>query len=243
LLTNEQKQQLRQQLEEEKQSLERHLKGNDFFDLQESMFDSITELSFYDNHPADVATELYEREKDIALLENAEHQYEDIIHALKSMDEGQYGTCKACGSDIPFERLEAVPQTAYCMEHVPKKRVPLDRPVEEEFLYPPFGRTEFDEQDNETEFDGEDAWQIVAQWGTSNSPAYSEGNEVHDYNQVFIGAGEQIGYVQEVEGFIVTDLDGGAGEEADFVNNDAYRHYVDVNGGDTALMDSEQPKP
>jgi YteA family regulatory protein len=242
LLKDKQKMHLKSQLEKEKKSLEKHLKANDHFDLENSMFDSITEFALYDNHPADIGTELYEREKDIALNENTENQLEDINRALEQMEKGIYGLCVICGKEIPYERLEAVPATVYCMEHVPNRHVSNDRPVEEEFLMPPFGRTDFDGKDNETEFDGEDAWQIVAQWGTSNSPAYSEDNQVGDYDQVYIDAGEPHGYVQAVEGFIITDMDGGAGEEAEFVNNDAFREYVDHNEGDTALMDSEQPE-
>jgi YteA family regulatory protein len=242
LLSHEQILHLKNQLEEEKKSLEKHFKRNDNFDLENSMFDSITELSMYDNHPADIATELYEREKDIALNENAEKELTNITYALEQMEKGLYGICISCGKEIPYERLEAIPAAVYCKDHVPQKHVSNDRPVEEEFLMPPFGRTDFDGQDNETEFDGEDAWQIVERWGTSNSPAYAEDNQVSDYDELFIESGEQVGYVQAIEGFIVTDMDGGAGEEAEFVNNDAYRNYVDQNEGDRALMESEQPE-
>jgi YteA family regulatory protein len=242
LLTNEQRNHLKSLLEEEKQSLEKHLKGNENFGLTQSMFDSITELSTYDNHPADIGTELYEREKDIALNENAEFQLTQINQALEQVDKGLYGICVTCGKEIPFERLEAIPSTLYCKEHVPERRISNDRPVEEEFLMPPFGRTDFDGVDTETEFDGEDAWQIVESWGNSDSPAYAEDNQVGDYNKMYIEADEPVGYVQSIEGFIITDMDGGAGAEAEFVNNDAYRSYVDRNEGDKALMESEQPE-
>ena len=38
----------------------------------------------YDNHPADDATELYEREKDIALYEHAQQELKEIDYALAS---------------------------------------------------------------------------------------------------------------------------------------------------------------
>lgn len=39
-------------------------------------YDSVGELSSYDNHPADTGTELFEREKDIALNDHAEYEVE-----------------------------------------------------------------------------------------------------------------------------------------------------------------------
>ena len=70
-----------------------------------------------DNHPADDATELYEREKDIALYEHARQELKEIDHALKAIVHDQYGKCEVCGKDIPVERLQAIPTTTFCVEH------------------------------------------------------------------------------------------------------------------------------
>lgn len=35
--------------------------------------------------------------------------------ALQAMDDGSYGLCDACGCSIPFERLQAEPQTQHCV--------------------------------------------------------------------------------------------------------------------------------
>lgn len=226
---------LRNQLIEEKKSLEHEMKFNDNFGLENTIQERL-ELSNYDNHPADIGTEVFERSKDLALNALAEHRLVDIDLALERMNEGTYGRCITCHAEIPFERLQVVPETGYCIDHVPVPDVSNSRPVEEEFLMPPFGRTSFDEKDDETEFDGEDAWQEVARWGTSNSPAYAEDNEVVEYSQVYNEAGEPIGYVEQLEGFIITDIYGNA---VDFANNSAYRAYVDRNEGDTTLMEGE----
>ena len=69
--------------------------------------------------------------------------------------------CDTCGATISFERLQAIPTTLYCIEHVPDPHSSDRRPVEEEFLAPPFGRTSLDELPDQNQFDGEDAWQIV----------------------------------------------------------------------------------
>ncbi|MBO1913267.1 hypothetical protein J4G37_51715, partial [Microvirga sp. 3-52] len=41
---------------------------------QDSEKESLGELSSYDNHPADMGTALYDREKDLALHEHAESE-------------------------------------------------------------------------------------------------------------------------------------------------------------------------
>jgi DnaK suppressor protein len=39
----------------------------------------------------------------------------DVQAALWRMDEGTYGRCVGCGAAIARERLEILPQTAYCL--------------------------------------------------------------------------------------------------------------------------------
>ncbi len=222
--------QLKRQLMQEKEEIEHRLKHTDYYDLRSSMSDSIQEFSMYDNHPADIGTEMFEREKDMALLENDEHHLTEIEEALERMEDGKYGVCLECGRAIPFARLQAVPTAKYCIDHAQDNDVSNDRPLEEEFLQPPFGRTSLDERDDQTQFDGEDAWQAVARYGTSNpSDFFREGL---DYNDMYIESDEADGYVDQVEGFIITDMDGGAGEDYDIAYNKAYRKYVERDEGE-----------
>jgi len=69
--------------------------------------DATGELSTYDNHPADVGTETYERARDLALEEKMSNDLAQVSQALELIDQGRYGTCQICGMDILFERLEA----------------------------------------------------------------------------------------------------------------------------------------
>ena len=39
----------------------------------------------------------------------------DIDDALRRLDEGGYGQCEQCGSDIPVARLEAIPHARLCL--------------------------------------------------------------------------------------------------------------------------------
>jgi len=75
-----------------------------------------TELSFYDNnHPADTATELVDKEKGLAIENNELSIAKKIDDALFDIENGGYGVCKKCGSEICEERLEFIPYAEYCV--------------------------------------------------------------------------------------------------------------------------------
>jgi RNA polymerase-binding transcription factor DksA len=79
--------------------------------------DSTTnELSSADQHPADTATETFEREKDLSILERIESQLADVARAEKRLASGSYGTCEACGRAIDDDRLRARPATRFCLD-------------------------------------------------------------------------------------------------------------------------------
>jgi DnaK suppressor protein len=69
-----------------------------------------------DDHIADSATDTMMRELDGGLEENAEHLLAEVNGALARLDDGTYGTCTACGAQIPDERLEAVPWASLCLD-------------------------------------------------------------------------------------------------------------------------------
>jgi YteA family regulatory protein len=207
MLTNQQISALQAQLLKAKQELENRLHHNDHFGLERShAHDSVGELASYDNHPADEATELYEREKDLALNEHAERELADIHHALAAIDDGTYGICETCGKPIPYERLEALPTTTFCKEHSADQSVSHQRPLEEGVLMPPFGKFDFDHRDV-VAYDAEDAWQDVAQYGTSDTPSYLW-QDVDHYNEAYAEATENVGYVEDFENFAAVDLYG-----------------------------------
>lgn len=225
MLSKQQLTELRLQLLSEKNEVEGFLKQNDHLGLEQGHYhESMGELSSYDNHPADEGTDLYEREKDIALNENYETEIININRALEAMEKGTYGKCEVCGKDIPLERLEALPSTTFCIEHSPDQFVSRNRPVEEGVLMPPFGKFDMDEQDENVAFDAEDAWQTVAQWGTSDTPsdlAFSQ----DDYQDIYGEADENIGYVEDYENFVGVDL---YGKEITVYPNPQHEHYEDA---------------
>jgi DnaK suppressor protein len=68
-----------------------------------------------DQHLADHASDMLEREMDWTLEENAEHIVGEIDRALARIDEGAYGICSVCGEAIPDARLAAVPYATLCV--------------------------------------------------------------------------------------------------------------------------------
>ncbi len=75
-----------------------------------------------DNHLADTASETYERELDEGLEEDARAQLRQVEEALARIEAGTYGTCAACGKEIPEERLEAVPWTTLCIDDARRRQ-------------------------------------------------------------------------------------------------------------------------
>lgn len=75
-----------------------------------------TELSSYEDHPADLASETFEREKDLAIAESVESLLNQVETAIEKVDRGTYGICDACGRPIKKARLQALPFATLCLE-------------------------------------------------------------------------------------------------------------------------------
>lgn len=78
--------------------------------------ESLSELSSYDQHPADEGTETFEREQSLTLLQLLDADLSDVDRALRRLDAGEYGRCEACGRSIGEERLRARPAARYCVD-------------------------------------------------------------------------------------------------------------------------------
>jgi len=75
-----------------------------------------SELADYDNHPADAGSDTFEKEKDLALLDNYRDVLGKIDEALGKIERGTYGICDRCGREIPKGRLDIIPYAIYCVE-------------------------------------------------------------------------------------------------------------------------------
>ncbi len=68
------------------------------------------ELAAYDQHPADLASDTFEREKDLSILEGLESDLAEIEAALRRIEEGTWGIDEGTGRPIDPARLEAYPE-------------------------------------------------------------------------------------------------------------------------------------
>jgi RNA polymerase-binding transcription factor DksA len=68
------------------------------------------------NHEADLATDVMEQERDLALIGTLQERQRDIERAFARLDAGTYGICERCGKEINPERLEALPFVTLCIE-------------------------------------------------------------------------------------------------------------------------------
>ena len=77
-----------------------------------------SDLSAYTDHMADQGTEAMEREK-AALFATKEGRYlyriEEALRRLYNDPKG-FGACHTCGTEVGFERLDALPHARYCID-------------------------------------------------------------------------------------------------------------------------------
>ena len=67
-------------------------------------------------HLADVGSEMFERSRDLSIVEDLEGQLVEVDHAVSRIEHGTYGLCEACGREIDAERLRARPAARFCLE-------------------------------------------------------------------------------------------------------------------------------
>lgn len=83
----------------------------------ETQQEHVDDLADYDpNDPSDEGSNLYDRDRDLAAVENAERLLTKIDRALAKIDDGTYGLSDIDGTPIPVERLEAIPYAVTTVE-------------------------------------------------------------------------------------------------------------------------------
>lgn len=109
-LSNELHEQLlaeRQRLENEIAKIDTGVRSDVF---QDDETDSV------DQHPADDASELFEREKNLTVRFTLERSLHEVDEALGKFEDGTYGQCANCGRPISEKRLRAFPSATHCIE-------------------------------------------------------------------------------------------------------------------------------
>ncbi|WP_077367323.1 TraR/DksA C4-type zinc finger protein [Anaerosalibacter sp. Marseille-P3206] len=186
---------------EEKKKVENILKK-----MKENKFGSMeeyaSELSSYDNHPGDLGTEMFMMEHDMGLKNKNNDTLYEIETSLRRIEEGNYGICEICGSEISEERLNLVPYIKTCMECANKK-IPIEkkmswRPEEEDVLMP-FGKSHMGELMNAgVQYDKEDAYQEVAKYNrVERDPSSSTGDMQNVFDDTEDGVVEDVESISE----------------------------------------------
>ena len=162
---------------------------------KQSLRESTSELSSYDNHPGDIGSEQFEKEKDAALSNVREQTLMEVDHALKKIDQGTFGKCESCDKDISKERLMALPYTRYCISCLPSSQEPSNDE------HPYFeGHTHLEEmsikENDSTFFDKEDTWQTLETYGHA-------GGTAEDYENTE----ENLGSVDKMDEYSIGDDD------------------------------------
>lgn len=230
MLKKEQIEVLKQELLELKQTLNDQQERNKDDSLEGvGLHDSSVggELSLYDNHPADAGTALFDRTKDFALEEHNDSELDKINNALEAIEKQTYGKCIVCGEDIPYERLEAVPSTLHCVEHSQERKIPTDRPVEEEVLEPAHGNF-FQHRHNREVVDNEDSFQEVARFGTSETPSDLRG-DYESYESLYSEGHDDEGFTTDIETFLASDITGNERKVIYSKKHEEYEAYLEDN--------------
>lgn len=81
--------------------------------IAERLGDTVAEAG---DDEADASSKVYEREHELALIDNARDLLEQTEHALARIDAGTYGVCESCGKPIGKARLLAFPRATLCVE-------------------------------------------------------------------------------------------------------------------------------
>lgn len=69
----------------------------------------------FDEEGGEGGTSNVDRELDLVLSGQARAAIAEIDRALTKLDDGTYGRCERCGTDIPQARLQALPHAALCV--------------------------------------------------------------------------------------------------------------------------------
>ncbi len=104
------------QLEDERKKIISGLDHIEKETLNQSQRDSSGDLSGYSFHMADQATDNFGTELNLDLASGEQRRLNEIVDALKRIEDGTYGICETCKKPISAKRLKAVPYARCCIK-------------------------------------------------------------------------------------------------------------------------------
>lgn len=84
--------------------------------LSKSRQEAAGDISNMPTHMPDIASDNFEQEFSVGLIENVEDEVREIDAALERIEEGTFGICESCDQLIPKARLRAIPYAHLCVE-------------------------------------------------------------------------------------------------------------------------------
>ena len=84
--------------------------------LKTSRKDAAGDLSSVPYHMADLASDNYDQEFALGLIENEGAELREIDAALQRLHDGTFGICDVCAKPISKKRLTAIPYAKLCVE-------------------------------------------------------------------------------------------------------------------------------
>ena len=95
----------------------------------------------------DLASDARDREINLILTDRDRDKLQAIDDALSRIDEGSYGVCESCESDIAEGRLEALPFTRLCIScQAEREKEAKSMKREEDRTYRRLGTSDVDEE-------------------------------------------------------------------------------------------------
>jgi RNA polymerase-binding protein DksA len=85
-------------------------------EIHQMTAEACEETPSYSMHPADAATDSFDRDLVLGLASFGQEGLYEIEAALKRIEEGSYGICELTGKPISWKRLEAIPWTRFSLE-------------------------------------------------------------------------------------------------------------------------------
>ncbi|MBI5360054.1 MAG: TraR/DksA C4-type zinc finger protein [Planctomycetes bacterium] len=101
---------------ERKRALLKNFSSMEDQTLGQTRFNASGDISSTPTHMADIASDNYEQELSLNLLESENEELSEINEALEKIKDGTFGLCENCSKPIPEQRLSAIPYAKLCMD-------------------------------------------------------------------------------------------------------------------------------
>lgn len=117
-ISQEDLEELRGELEAERDSLEEELASHGRVQSDTGEWEGASSgFEGEESDPNDVGDQIEELVTNVPLVKELEERHTDVADALEKMDEGVYGICEECDEPIDIDRLKANPAARTCLRH------------------------------------------------------------------------------------------------------------------------------